>query len=106
MYSSPADANNLDMVKHTRKQSDMSYTFGPHTRREGAYVLYGGDARVVKQDPNTIPVTTRDTPRWLIADWIIAEADGQPISPQARAFLNSSSQSIGLQWLRQFCQER
>ena len=45
------------------------------------------------------------TPRWLIADWILADAEGQPVSPQARAFLNSDLSS-DLEWLRNFCQEK
>ena len=34
-----------------KEKFDMSYTFGPHTKRKGEYVLYGGDGRVVEQDP-------------------------------------------------------
>lgn len=104
MYSVPF--KNVDIVKHTRKKNDMSYTFGPHTRRKGAYVVYAGDGRVVKQDPDAIPAPLHATPRWLIADWIIADSEGQPLSAQARAFLRSNALSHGLQWLHQYCQDR
>ena len=95
----------VSVAPHTRKKFDMSYTFGPHTKRKGEYVLYGGDGRVVEQDPKTMIVPLGPTPRWLIADWILADAEGQPVSPQARAFLNSDLSS-DLEWLRNFCQEK
>ena len=103
MYSIPFDQ--VEFKKHTRKKHAMSYTFGPHSVKKGEYIVYGGDGRVVTQDPTKIPAPLLDTPKWLIADWILANADGQPLPVQAKVFLQSHTLSPGLQWLKQYCHE-
>ena len=73
------------------KRVGTSYTFGPHTRLgvdlEGflPYVLYTVDGRVVLKRPDRIPAERVAPPAWLVAEWALAQARGEPISAYAQA---------------------
>ena len=72
------------------KRVGTSYTFGPHTRLgvdlEGysPYVLYTVDGRVVFERPDRIAAQRVAPPAWLVAEWRLAQARGEPISTYAQ----------------------
>lgn len=87
------------LPKH-RKERAMSYTFGPHM--QAAPLYFGGDGRVVEQNPSEIPLATSDPPAWLVADWLVAKSKGQPLSPFATACIEQrDAWNRNLHWLAQ-----
>lgn len=85
------------------KRVGTSYTFGPHTRLgvdlEGyfPYVLYTVDGRVVLKRPDRIPAERVAPPAWLVAEWTLAQARGEPISTYAKAAVATNHST--LRWL-------
>ena len=78
----------------------MSYMFGPHMPVSQNGIYFGGDGRVVRCPSNKIPVQRGKQPAWLIADWILANKRGEPISEYAREIvIGAVQQSKGLQWI-------
>ena len=94
----------LPQPYHTRTYlTGMSYQFGPHTEMNKGphpWVYFKGDDRVICQNSDEIPVQRGKQPAWLIADWILANKRGEPISEYARAIvIGAVPQSKGLQWI-------
>ena len=78
----------------------MSYTHGAHAPPCSIY--YGGDHRVV---PGQVaPLELHTAPAWLVADWMLAKARGEPLSEAVENMLsNVTNFSDGLHWLHHFC---
>ena len=85
---------------HRRHRRSTSYTFGPHHARDGEYIYYLLDNRVVRQDPERIPAQVPATPAWVIADLMLSAQRGQPLRPAEQALVNRPFQSASLQWLQ------
>jgi hypothetical protein len=96
MYSRPFSGS-----VETRRPKDMSYMFGPHM--SGECVYFGGDGRESTVDSSKIPFQTSNPPAWLVADWILAQHRGEPLSANARAHCSVKCSS-GLNWLVEFLQ--
>tara|TARA_B100001059_G_scaffold141023_1_gene141127 strand:- start:9644 stop:9985 length:342 start_codon:yes stop_codon:yes gene_type:complete len=85
------------------KRVGTSYTFGAHTRLgvelEGylPYVLYTVDGRVVLLQPDRIPAKRVAPPAWLVAEWTLSQARGEPISAYAQAAVAADHPT--LRWL-------
>ena len=84
---------------HTNEYSATSYTFGPHHTRQGEYIFYPLDSRVVRVDPQKIPVVFEPTPAWVIADLMLSAHRGQPLT-KAEQLLCANCQTPALKWLQ------
>lgn len=82
-----------------------SYTFGPHVDVDDdiqgykPYFYFKADERVILCRPQRIPVTRTSPPAWLIADWILAEKRGEPLSEYAQHVIESTKNHPSLSWL-------
>lgn len=85
---------------HRRHRSSTSYTFGPHHTRDGEYIYYTLDNRIIRQDPQRIPAKVPTTPAWVIADLMLSAKRGQPLRPAEQALVNRHFESKSLQWLQ------
>lgn len=67
-------------------------------------LFFNGDGRLVQCPSDTIPLFTGPVPAWLVADWMLADSRGEPISNYARACVELAAQgpSQGLRWLKSF----
>jgi len=76
--------------------------FGPHmlTQKHGYY--FEADNRVVRVPADKIKRTEGPVPTWLVADWMLAQKRGEPISLFAQEVLKEPQTSVGLQWLATF----
>lgn len=86
--------------EHTNDRTSTSYTFGPHHTRQGNYIHYTLDNRVVDTDPSKIPVVLEATPAWVIADLMLSAHRGQPLSEAEQVLCAGPFESPGLQWLQ------
>ena len=78
----------------------MSYMFGPHMPVSENGIYFGGDNRIVRCPSNQIPIERGQQPACLIADWILANKGGEPISEYAREIvIGAVQQSKALRWL-------
>ena len=87
-------------AEHTNERSSTSYTFGPHHARQGDYIFYTLDSRVVATDPDKIPVVFEATPAWVVADLMLSAHRGQPLTEAEQLLCAGPLQSPGLQWLQ------
>tara|TARA_B100001559_G_scaffold304389_1_gene293806 strand:+ start:894 stop:1190 length:297 start_codon:yes stop_codon:yes gene_type:complete len=83
-----------------RRAKDMSYMFGPH-HPSGKTIYFGGDGRESSVDSLQIPVSTGDPPTWLVADWILAQNRGEPLTENAQRYCSSIT-NPALCWLNEF----
>lgn len=76
----------------------MSHTHGDHMK---GVDFYKGDARIAS------PATDIDfpPPAWLVADWMLDQHRGRPISERASRHLQQPTTNPGLLWLRDFLQQ-
>ena len=82
-----------------QKHGHMSYMYGPHM--SSTHVYFGGDNRVVYQ-PN-MAIELRPPPAWLLADWLLAQKRGEPLSQVAQYSLTQRAHwNRNLHWLDQF----
>ncbi len=86
--------------EHTVNRSDTSYTFGPHHARQGNYIMYALDTRVVQQDPQTVPAYVSSAPAWVIADLMLSAHRGQPLTAAEQRLTAGPFQCESLQWLQ------
>ena len=86
--------------QHTNESSSTSYTFGPHHTRQGEYVYYTLDNRVVTTDPCQIPTVLDATPAWVVADLMLSAHRGQPLTEAEQLLCTPPFESPGLQWLQ------
>lgn len=77
----------------------MSYTYGPQRYIAGPYVYFGGDQRVVHQK-ETDTESVKGIPAWLVADWMIAKSQGQPLTQDQEKYVSYQANNAGLRWLR------
>ena len=89
---------------HDRKSS-MSYTFGPHTQRTHSYIYYEGDGRIVKQDPQKIPIKRTPIPAWAVATLMFNKKNGYFLTEYEEEIINNQPQSEGLQWLQRYLEK-
>lgn len=85
---------------HSKNRSSTSYTFGPHHKRDGTYIHYTLDNRIVKHDPAKIEAHQADTPAWVIADLMLSAHRGQPLRPAEQTLIRGPFHSPSLQWLQ------
>jgi len=85
---------------HKNEYSSTSYTFGPHHERQGDYIFYSLDSRVVAADPDKIPVVFESTPAWVVADLMLSAHRGQPLTEAEQLLCVGPFESPGLQWLQ------
>jgi len=79
-----------------QKQEYMSYMHGPHIL--SAPIYYGADHRVVTTPDMSIDV--KQPPAWLVADWLLAQKRGEPLSQVAEYFLSQKAHwTRSVQWL-------
>jgi len=79
----------------------MSHTHGAHMG-DGP-VKYMGDNRWIKSAPALdlhFP-----PPAWLVADWMLDQHKGRPISARAARSIAAPTTNSGLLWLRDFLQQ-
>ena len=104
-WSSSPIENCLPQPYHTRtyKAHAMSYQFGPHTQwnaGEHPWIYFEGDTRVVTRTKKKVAITP--PPAWVVADWMIAKSNGEPISEEAEAYCDAKTTNKGLLWLRDY----
>ena len=87
-------------VEHTNERTSTSYTFGPYHLRNGEYIYYTLDNRIVHADPEKIPVVFEPTPAWVIADLMLSAHRGQPLRPAEQRLCEHGATTSGLQWLQ------
>ena len=79
----------------------MSHTHGAHMG--DVPVKYSGDGRCPKS------VAALDLqfppPAWLVADWMLDQHRGRPISARAALHIAAPTTNGGLLWLRDFLQQ-
>mgnify|MGYP006138069497 FL=1 len=81
----------------------MSYAFGPHMQGSETGIYFGGDNRVVRCPVDKIPLPQLSPPAWLVADWMMADSRGEPISDYARSFVvNPTCWNSATAWLHEF----
>jgi len=85
---------------HSLNKTATSYTFGPHQTREGGYVYYSLDHRVVHQDPAQIEAFHGNTPAWVIADLMLSAHRGQPLTAAEQELTRGPFASESLTWLQ------
>tara|TARA_B110001450_G_scaffold240000_1_gene248341 strand:+ start:343 stop:663 length:321 start_codon:yes stop_codon:yes gene_type:complete len=85
---------------HKNEHSSTSYTFGPHHKRQGDYIFYSLDSRVVTADPDKIPVVFESTPAWVVADLMLSAHRGQPLTEAEKVLCSANVMSPGLHWLQ------
>lgn len=79
-----------------QREEYMSYMYGPHI--SSSHVFFGADSRVVTNPDMSIDV--KPPPAWLIADWLMAQKRGEPLSQVAQYFLTQKSHwNRNLHWL-------
>jgi hypothetical protein len=98
MFSREFEGHSL--VEHTNERSSTSYTFGPHHLRNGEYIYYTLDNRIVHADPEKIPVVFEPTPAWVIADLMLSAHRGQPLTAAEQRLCEHGATTPGLQWLQ------
>jgi len=83
-------------LPENQKRDYMSYMYGPHIPTEQVY--FGADNRVVTNPDMSIDV--KPPPAWLIADWLLAQKRGEPLSQVAEYFLSQKSHwNRSVHWL-------
>jgi len=75
----------------------MSYTHGPHIESNNVY--YCGDNRTATYKSKTIRVAP---PAWLVADWMLARHNGQPISKYEEKMCEMCTDNNAILWLRDY----
>lgn len=76
----------------------MSHTHGEHMK---GVDVYTGDRRA-----GSSPVDLDfPPPAWLVADWMMDQHRGRPISERASTYLTRPTTNKGLLWLQDFLQQ-
>jgi len=70
-----------------QKSKTMSYAFGPHMPTVALGIYFGADNRIVRCPADKIPKSSGSPPAWLVADWILADSRGEPLSAYAQSFV-------------------
>lgn len=79
-----------------QKPEYMSYMYGPHISSK--HVYFGADNRVVI-DPD-MSIDVKPPPAWLIADWLMAQKRGEPLSQMAQYCISQKAHwNRNLYWL-------
>ena len=86
--------------KMSRYLEGMSHTHGAHMG-EGP-VHYIGDNR---SNPRPVLDLQFPPPAWLVADWMLDQHRGRPISARASMHIAAPTTNRGLLWLRDFLQQ-
>ena len=82
-----------------QKPEYMSYMYGPHISSE--HVYFGADNRVVANPDMSIDV--KPPPAWLVADWLMAQKRGEPLSQVAQYFISQKSLwTRSIHWLNNY----
>lgn len=84
----------------SRYLEGMSHTHGAHMG-EGP-VQYIGDNR---SNPGPVLDLHFPPPAWLVADWMLDQHKGRPISARASMHIAAPTTNSGLLWLRDFLQQ-
>jgi len=92
-------------VPVSQKPNVMSYTYGPHLNSSDG-IYFGGDNRIVRCPSNRIPYATASPPAWLVADWILAERRGEPLSENAQYYIGEMAvHNRATSWLTGFLRQ-
>jgi hypothetical protein len=82
-----------------QKHGYMSYMYGPQMLSDQLY--FGADHRIVAHPDLSIEV--KSPPAWLLADWLLAQKRGEPLSQVAQYFLSQkTSWNRNVVWLDQY----
>lgn len=80
----------------------MSYTFGPHMIPQDHGYYFEADNRIIRTSSDKIRRFDGPVPAWLVADWMLAQKRGEPISKFAQEVLKEKQTSTALIWLNSF----
>lgn len=86
--------------QRTTFENTTSYTFGPHHKRDGDYIYYTLDGRVVAQASDKIPAHVSETPAWVLADLMLSRHRGQPLTAAETLLIERPFQCESLRWLQ------